>query len=201
MSGIIRVSNIEKYIQQNVNGELILTPKKQYKRELNNAYVEDIRKDMDFRDIHLLLSNESYKYEREMLEYECGEERELCKKQIGKICTNIMAIQKFEKLVCEDNKCINGIIRISNVDKYIQEIVNGELILTPMKIYNKELNNAFVKDIKKNLDFCLIRNILEKELDETENEMCKCPDNVYIINRAIKLRKYLTAMQKLFEIL
>jgi len=201
MSGIIRVSNIEKYIQQNVNGELILTPKKQYKRELNNAYVEDIRKDMDFRDIHLLLSIEMNKYEGEMLEYDWGDEkRDLCKKQIGKICTNIMAIQKFEKLVCEDNKCINGIIRISNVDKYIQEIVNGELILTPMKIYNKELNNAFVKDIKKNLDFCLIRNILEKELDKTENEMCKCPDNVYIINRAIKLRKYLTAMQKLFEI-
>jgi len=57
---------------------------------------------------------------------------------------------------------MNEVIRIPNIDKYIQEIINGQLILTPKKQYitENELNMTVIK--KSSIEECLI----EKE-DET----------------------------------
>ena len=97
MTGIIRISNIENYIQEIVNGELILTPKKKFRQQMNSEILSEIKKDLDIKLICTLLSIESEKYESKMVELsEDNPDREYYIKKIGIICKNRGAIQKLD---------------------------------------------------------------------------------------------------------
>ena len=63
---------------------------------------------------------------------------------------------------------MNEVIRIPNIDKYTQEIINGELILTPKKQYitENELNMTVIK--KSSIEECLIK--IEDETISTKNK-------------------------------
>lgn len=52
---------------------------------------------------------------------------------------------------------MSELIRIPNIEKYTQEIINGELILTPKKQYmtENELNMTLIK--KSKIEECLIK--------------------------------------------
>ena len=56
------------------------------------------------------------------------------------------------------NNKMTEIIRIENINNYIQEIIDGTLILTPKKVYltENEINNINIK--KSKIQECLIKN-------------------------------------------
>ena len=52
---------------------------------------------------------------------------------------------------------MSEVIRVINIDKYTQEIINGELILTPKKQYITENELKLTKITHSNIEECLIK--------------------------------------------
>lgn len=97
MSEIIRIPNIENYIQEIINGELILTPK-----NLKNCSDDDCNNEQNARQMFLeyrLLGRCSEEYESRITEYVSNDERrEYLKKKVGEIHQiKIMINKKFVK--------------------------------------------------------------------------------------------------------
>jgi hypothetical protein len=104
MSEIIRIPNIENYIQEIINGELILTPK-----NLKNCSDDECNNEENARQMFLeyhLLGRLSEQHESEIIEF-CeydayDEQREFLKGQVGLIHQKkIMINKKFVKIFGE----------------------------------------------------------------------------------------------------
>jgi hypothetical protein len=103
MSEIIRIPNIENYIQEIVNGELVLTPKNFKKFSDDDFINEQIARHMVLE--YSFHGRRSEHYESEITEYpENDEQREFLKRQVGmihqiKIMIKKRFVQRFgEKL-------------------------------------------------------------------------------------------------------
>ena len=63
---------------------------------------------------------------------------------------------------------MSEVIRIPNIDKYVQEIINGELILTPKKRYMTETEINMVSFTHSSIEQCLIKK--KDEIISTKNK-------------------------------
>lgn len=96
MSEIIRIPNIENYIQEIINGELVLTPKNLIKNKLDEGFInEQIARYMVLE--YYLHGRRSERYESEIAELaENNEQREFLKREVGIIHQiKIMIYKKF----------------------------------------------------------------------------------------------------------
>lgn len=93
MSGVIRISNIDNYNQEIINGELVLTPKNFKKFSEDDFINEQIARQMFLEyDFH---GRRSEKYEFEITQHpENDNLREYLKKQVGMIHQIKITIRK-----------------------------------------------------------------------------------------------------------
>lgn len=63
---------------------------------------------------------------------------------------------------------MSEVIRVINIDKYTQEIINGELILTPKKQYITENELNLMQITHSNIEECLIKK--EDEIISTKKK-------------------------------
>jgi len=102
MSEIIRIPNIENYVQEIINGELVLTPKNLKNFQGDNFINEQIARHMII-DYHFH-ERRSEEYESEIAEFpENDEHRETLRRQIGIIHVKKFTLrQKFIQRFGED---------------------------------------------------------------------------------------------------
>lgn len=116
MSETICIPNIENYIQEIINGELVLTPK-----ILKESSVDEFTKEQFARFIMLEYFYHSYrteKYELELFEnaenVENSERREFLRRQVGmihqiKIELKKKFVEKYGEKLWDDMRCEYGV--------------------------------------------------------------------------------------------
>jgi hypothetical protein len=70
---------------------------------------------------------------------------------------------------------MSEIIRIPNIENYVQEIKNGELVLTPKNLKNFQGDNFVNEQIARHM--IIEYHFLERRSEEYESEIAEFPEN------------------------